>query len=52
MDGRRHHVIWPPTAPALIAAVLGLIALAMIHADQHGGTTPTDPHDPPDGDTP
>lgn len=44
---------WPPTAPALIAAVLGLIALAMILASQHGhGTTPTDPHDPPDGEHP
>ncbi|WP_168712500.1 hypothetical protein [Streptomyces sp. A1277] len=44
---------WPPTAPAVIAAVLGLIALAMICASQHGhGTTPTDPHDPPDGEHP
>lgn len=44
---------WPPTAPAVIAAVLGLIALAMICASQHGtGTTNTDPHDPPDGDQP
>ncbi|MFF2731728.1 hypothetical protein ACFVS9_27955 [Streptomyces sp. NPDC058008] len=42
-----------PTAPALIAAVLGVIALAMICASQHGhGTTSTDPHDPPDGDHP
>ncbi|WP_162602948.1 hypothetical protein [Streptomyces sp. CS090A] len=47
---------WPPTAPALIAAVLGLIAIAMIYASQHGtgttGTTSTDPHDPPDGEHP
>ena len=44
-------MIWPPTAPALIAAVLGLIALAMILASQHGLGT-TDPHDPPDGEHP
>ncbi|MEE1812660.1 hypothetical protein [Streptomyces sp. BE133] len=40
---------WPPTAPALIAAVLGLIALAMICASQHGHGT-TNPQDPPDPD--
>lgn len=39
-------MIWPPTAPAIIAAVLGLIAIAMICASQHGiGTTPN-PEDP------
>ncbi|MFJ3283344.1 hypothetical protein [Streptomyces halstedii] len=46
-------MIWPPAAPAVIAAVLGLISIAMILASQHGhGTTTADPHDPPDGDTP
>ncbi|WP_405187325.1 hypothetical protein OG582_40480 (plasmid) [Streptomyces anulatus] len=45
-------MIWPPTAPAVIAAVLGLIAIAMICASQHGhGTTPN-PQDPPDGEPP
>ncbi|MFD8469038.1 hypothetical protein ACFV10_28520 [Streptomyces cyaneofuscatus] len=44
---------WPPTAPALIAAVLGLITIAMIYASQHGhGTTTPNPQDPPDGDPP
>ncbi|MEU3656481.1 hypothetical protein AB0E67_27470 [Streptomyces sp. NPDC032161] len=37
---------WPPTAPAVIAAVLGLIAIAMICASQHGHGT-TNPQDPP-----
>lgn len=42
-----------PTAPVVIAAVLGLIGLLMILASQHGyGTTSTDPHDPPDGEQP
>lgn len=37
-------MIWPPAAPAVIAAVLGLIAIAMICASQHGhGTTPKPP---------
>ncbi len=37
-------MIWPPTAPAVIAAVLGFIAIAMICASQHGhGTTPNPP---------
>jgi len=40
-----------PTAPELIAAVLGVITALLLHADQHGGRI-TDPHDPPDGDTP
>ncbi|WP_267881572.1 MULTISPECIES: hypothetical protein [Streptomyces] len=44
-------MIWPPTAPAVIAAVLGLIAIAMICASQHGIGT-TNPQDPPDGDPP
>lgn len=35
---------WPPTAPAVIAAVLGLIAITMIYASQHGiGTHTTNP---------
>ncbi|MFF7631392.1 hypothetical protein [Streptomyces cyaneofuscatus] len=45
-------MIWPPTAPAVIAAVLGLIAIAMIYASQHGHGTTTNPQDPPDGDPP
>ena len=40
-----------PTAPALIAAVLAVLAALLIWSDQHGTRT-TDPHDPPDGDTP
>ncbi|MFJ1782464.1 hypothetical protein ACIOKA_37795 [Streptomyces anulatus] len=44
---------WPPTAHAVIAAVLGLIAIAMICASQHGiGATNPNPQDPPDGDPP
>ena len=41
------------TWPAFIAAVLGVIAVLMICASQHGlGTTHTTPHDPPDGEQP
>lgn len=40
-----------PTAPELIAAVLGVVALLMIYASQHGTRT-ADPHDPPDGEQP
>ncbi|MFG2676972.1 hypothetical protein [Streptomyces sp. NPDC048445] len=39
------------TWPAFIALVLGVVAIAMICASQHGIGT-TDPHDPPDGDQP
>ncbi|WP_406163949.1 hypothetical protein OG298_45320 (plasmid) [Streptomyces sp. NBC_01005] len=40
-----------PTAPELIALVLGVVAAAMICASQHRIGT-TDPHDPPDGEQP
>ncbi|MDK0525057.1 hypothetical protein [Streptomyces sp. ML-6] len=40
-----------PTAPELIALVLGAVAIAMICASQHGIGT-TNPQDPLDGDTP
>ncbi|MEU9849302.1 hypothetical protein [Streptomyces sp. NPDC047985] len=38
-----------PTAPELIALVLGAVAIAMICASQHGIGT-TDPQDPPNPD--
>ncbi|MEV8101021.1 hypothetical protein [Streptomyces sp. NPDC088135] len=38
-----------PTAPELIALVLGAVAIAMICASQHGHGT-TNPQDPPDPD--
>ncbi|MFF8422884.1 MULTISPECIES: hypothetical protein [unclassified Streptomyces] len=38
-----------PTAPELIALVLGAVAIAMICASQHGIGT-TNPQDPPDPD--
>ncbi|WP_331756297.1 hypothetical protein OHA04_45350 (plasmid) [Streptomyces sp. NBC_01590] len=40
-----------PTAPELIALVLGAVAIAMICASQHGIGT-TNPQDPPDGEHP
>ncbi|MEU0837149.1 hypothetical protein [Streptomyces sp. NPDC005969] len=39
-----------PTAPELIAAAIGVIAVLMICASQRGGTA--NPQDPPDGDKP
>lgn len=39
------------TWPAVIAAVLGVVAIAMICASQHGIGT-TNPQDPPDGEQP